>query len=449
MGIDMQRQDALLPEQIAAMRAQMAADRHLQAMRNAVARNGIEKVAVNHEGLVAMQHAFSDELPSLPVTDQMKSGRCWMFAGLNILRRAAAKRLNVEEFELSENYLTFWEKLEKANCFLDDVLTTLDEPKDSRLVTHIFTSPASDGGEWELFSNLVLKYGVVPKWTMPETHHSSDSHAMNRVLDAKLREHGLSLRAAHAAFVPPADLYARKGAMLGEIFRILTVFLGMPPALFDFEFRDKDDHFHADRGLSPQTFFARHVGFDVDAYASVVNIPTRDKPYGRTYLVAHLPVVRGGPARPYLNVDADTLRSLTLAQLQGGEGAYFGCDVVQMMDAAAGVLDETLYDLEGVFGVPFHLSKADRLDYLGEIAGGHQMVFTGVHVVDGDPVRWKVENSWGTEHGQKGYFVMSDGWFENYVYQVVVRKDHLPPELTAALSAPAQVLPPWDPMRGL
>jgi len=449
MSIDIDEEHALRPEQLSAMAAKVLEDSHLRTMRNAVAKNGILKVAEDQDILVAMRHAFSEELPSLPVTNQMKSGRCWMFAGLNALRRMAAKRLNLEEFELSQNYLTFWEKLEKANCFLDDVLGTLAEAKQSRLVTHIFTSPASDGGEWELFANLVLKYGIVPKSAMPETLHSSDSHAMNHVLDAKLRAHGLELRAAHASGVPTADLVARKEGMLGDVYRILTVFLGMPPALFDFEFRDKDDRFHADRGISPQTFFERYVAFDFDAYANVVNIPTPDKPYGRTYLVAHLPVVRGGPARPYLNVDADTLRSLTLAQLHGGEGVYFGCDVVQMMDAAAGVLDETLYDLEGVFGVPFQLSKADRLDYLGEIAGGHQMVFTGVHVVDGDPVRWKVENSWGTEHGQKGYFVMSDGWFENYVYQVVVRKDHLPPALIAALSAPAQVLPPWDPMRGL
>ncbi len=449
MSIDIDQEHALRPEMISAMAAKVLEDRHVRTMRNAVAKNGILKVAEDQDILGAMRHAFSEELPSLPVTNQMKSGRCWMFAGLNALRRTAAKRLSLEEFELSQNYLTFWEKLEKANCFLDDVLDTLEEAKQSRLVTHIFTSPASDGGEWELFANLVLKYGIVPKSAMPETLHSSDSHAMNQVLDAKLRAHGLELRAAHASGVPTTDLAARKEGMLGDVYRILTVFLGMPPALFDFEYRDKDDQFHADRGISPQTFFERYVAFDFDAYANVVNIPVPDRPFGQTYLVAHMPNVRGGPPRPYLNVDVETMRALTLAQLKDGEGVYFGCDVVQMMDREAGVLDAALYDFEAVFGMPLRLSKADRLDYCGEIAGGHQMVFTGVNVAEGRPERWKVENSWGTEHGQKGYFAMSDGWFADYVYQVVVRKDYLSPALRAALEMPPQVLPAWDPMRGL
>lgn len=225
MDIDTGRQDALLPEWIAAVKSQVAEDRHLRSMMNAVAKNGIEKVALNHDALVAMREVFSQELPSPPVTNQMKSGRCWMFAGLNVLRRAAATHLNVEEFELSQNYLTFWEKLEKANGFLGDILSTLDEPKDSRIVSWLLISPADDGGEWELFANLVLKYGAVPKWTMPETHHSSESHGMNRILNAKLREDGLRLREAHAVGVPIAELARRKDAMLGEIFRILTVFL--------------------------------------------------------------------------------------------------------------------------------------------------------------------------------------------------------------------------------
>ncbi len=449
MSIDTRRREALLPEQLAAMRAGIAADRHVLAMKNAVGKNGILKVAENQDILAATLHTFSDELPSLAVTNQMKSGRCWMFAGLNVLRRAAAKRLDLGEFELSQNYLTFWEKLEKANGFLDDVLATLDEPKDSRLVTHIFAGPAGDGGEWELFANLVLKYGVTPKAAMPETQGSSDSHAMGHVLNVKLREQGLALRAAHAAGSAGEDLFARKESMLAEIYRILTVFLGVPPTSFDFEYRDKDERFHRERSLSPQQFFERFVAFDFDAYANVVNVPTPDKPFGRPYVVANLPVVRGGPARPYLNVDAQTMRSLARSQLQDGEGVYFGCDVVQMMDGEAGVLADRLYDFASVLGMPIGLAKAERLDYLGEIAGGHQMVLTGVDLVEADPVRWKVENSWGDERGQKGYFVMSDGWFEEYVYQVVVRRDYLPADLQAALEREPQVLPPWDPMRGL
>jgi bleomycin hydrolase len=449
MGVETHEQHALLPEQIAEMRERAAGDRRLRSMMNAVTKTGIEKVALNRDAIIELHDAFSHQLPSPSVTNQMKSGRCWMFAGLNVLRRAAATRLNVEEFELSQNYLTFFEKLEKANGYLGDILATLREPKDGRLVSWLLATPVEDGGEWELFANLVLKYGVVPKWTMPETHHSSDSRTMNYVLNLKLREQGLRLREAHAAGTPITELVRRKEDMLEAIYRILTVFLGTPPATFDFEYRDKEETFHRDADLTPLTFFTNHVGFAFDAYASVVNVPTAEKPFGRTYVVSHLPVVRGGPARPYLNVDAETLRSIALAQLQSGECVYFGCDVGQMMDADAGVLDSRLYDLEGVFDMQFGLTKAERLDYGGEIAGGHQMVFTGVHVVDGKPLRWKVENSWGAELGQKGYFVMSDSWFSDYVYQVVVRSDQLSPELQAQLGATPIVLPPWDPMRGL
>lgn len=448
MSIDIEGQ-VLRPERIATLRAEAAHDRHLRAMRGAVGRLGITKVALDQERLNQVVHSFSEELPSPGVTDQMKSGRCWMFAGVNLLRRSAAHELNAKEFELSQNYLTFWEKLEKANCFLDDVLTTLDEEKDSRLLGQLFASPAGDGGEWELFANLVLKYGVVPTAAMPETHHANESQLMVTILNAKLREDGLGLRRAHRAGATRGDLLARRDRMLDEIYRMLSVFLGLPPETFDLEYRDKDDAFHREAGLSPHAFLERHVDFDPDAYVSLVNVPTADKPFGVAYLVDHLPVVRGGTPRPYLNVDAEVMRQAALRQLEAGEGVYFGCDVAQMMDIEQGILADGLYDLRAVLGVPVRESKADRLDYLGEIAGGHQMVLSGVHRVDGRPVRWKVENSWGDKHGEKGYFAMTDGWFEEYVYQVVVRKAYLDPGLLAALDRPPVHLPPWDPMRGL
>ncbi|EQD37827.1 Bleomycin hydrolase, partial [mine drainage metagenome] len=205
--------------------------------------------------------------------------------------------------------------------------------------------------------------------------------------------------------------------------------------------------FHRDPGITPRTFYERYVGLDLDAYAGVMNLPTSDKPYGRTYRTAYLPTVHGGTERPYLNIDAETMSSLALRQVLAGEGVYFSCDVVQMMDREAGILDDALYDLEGVLGVPFHLSKPDRLGYGGAIEGSHVMLLAGVHVVDGAPVRWKVENSWGEEHGKKGYFVMSDGWFRNYALGIVVRKEYLSADLRAALEEPPTVLPPWDPMQ--
>jgi len=415
---------------------------------NAVRKDGIHHVAQNQDALKAMRDTFSIEIPTMGVTHQKKSGRCWMFAGLNVLRERAAKEMGLEEFELSQAYQMFWDKFEKANFFLESILETLDETRDGRLVAWLLSHLVEDGGQWEMFVNLVEKYGVVPKWIMPETFHSSESYGMNQILEVKLREDAHILRSAHEAGRPTSDLRAQKDVMIGEIYRMLTIFLGDPPTTFDLEWRDKDKAFHAERGLTPKEFYNRHVGVDLGDYVSVINAPTDDKPYGRTFTVSYLGNVKGGRDVLYLNVDPETLRSLALRQLQDGEVVWFGCDVGKFLDRDAGVMDHTLYDYEGVLGVPFELDKAARLDY-GESVMTHAMVFTGVNLVDGHPDRWKVENSWGTEPGRKGYFVMSDPWFDEFTYQVVVKKSYLSPEHLKALEEPPIKLPPWDPMGSL
>ncbi|MDA8193885.1 MAG: C1 family peptidase [Thermaerobacter sp.] len=446
--IDMTRPSPVSAELIARFAREAGKRPEQRALRNAVVKNGIQAVALDPQTVVASAYTFSLEIPTGPITHQQQSGRCWMFAGLNVLRVKAAQAMNLKEWEFSQAYPMFWDKMEKANYFLESILETLDEPRDSRVVAWLLANLMQDGGQWDMFVNLIEKYGAVPKSVMPETFHSSQSQVMNRLLNRKLRSDAARLRERHASGVGLSAVRAEKEAMLGDIYQMLTHFLGEPPAAFDWEYRDQDDHFHAERQLTPQAFYARYVGVDLSQYVSLINAPTADKPYGRTYTVQHLGNVIGGRPVRYLNVDAGTLRRLALAQLEDGEPVWFGCDVGQLSDRDSGVMAPELYDYEGVLGVSLDMSKAEQLDY-GESLMTHAMVLTGVNLVKGQPNRWKVENSWGPDRGHQGFFVMSDQWFDRYLYQVVVHRKYLPPDLDAAWEREPLILPPWDPMGSL
>jgi bleomycin hydrolase len=439
---------AVTTDLLEALAASFHADPQRRTTMHAIRKNGVQAVALDQDRVIAQPYTFSHEIETGPITNQRRSGRCWMFAGLNTLRIAVKQRCNLKEFELSQAYQMFWDKLERANYFLESILDTLDEPRDGRLVSWLLAGPLDDGGQWDMFVNLVEKYGVVPKEVMPESFHSGESAGMNRLLVVKLREDAARLRAAAAGGAGLRELRTQKREMLAEVHRMLVQFLGEPPARFDFEYRDKDGTFHRDPALTPRAFYDRYVGVDLDAYVSLIHAPTADKPFGRTYTVRFLGNVRGGRDVLYLNAEIDVLKRAAMTQLLAGEPVWFGCDVGKMSDRDSGVMDPALFDYEGALGVPFRLDKAGRLDY-GESRMTHAMVFTGVHVVDGVPTRWKVENSWGKEPGRDGYFVMSDGWFEEFLYQVVVRRQYLPEALQAALAKPPIRLEPWDPMGAL
>ncbi|WP_051663178.1 aminopeptidase C [Alicyclobacillus macrosporangiidus] len=440
--------DAISAEMMERFKADFRSVPHRRALMNAVRKSGIQATAWNQDAMARMTYTFSNEIETGEITSQKQSGRCWMFAGLNTLRVHTMRQLNLKTFEFSQAYLMFWDKLEKANYFLENILETLDEETGSRVVAWLLSAPLNDGGQWDMFVNLVRKYGVVPKSVMPETFHSSSSGMMNRLLTLKLREHAATLRRQHQQGASLAELRAQKQAMLNEIHRMLCIFLGEPPERFDFEYRDKDNQFRRDAGLTPHQFLERYVPVDLDEYVSVIHAPTADKPFGKMYTVKYLGNVKGGRDVLYVNVDIETLKQAALRQLLDGEPVWFGCDVGKMYDRDTGILDTSLYDYAAALDVDFQLSKADRLDY-GESLMTHAMVFTGVNVADGRPNRWKVENSWGKEPGQDGYFVMSDAWFDEFLYQVVVKKKYLPEEVRAVLKEEPVVLPPWDPMGSL
>ena len=431
------------PELLTSFEKDFAGDPINSIRMHAVVKHGVSDAAENHMEDVENPMIFSIELESGKITDQHASGRCWLFAGLNTMRYEIMQKLNLKTFELSQNYQMFFDKLEKANYFLESILKTCDEPLDSRLVNFLLQNPMQDGGQWDMFAALVDKYGCVPKYVMPETYHSSTTADMVRLLTVKLREDALILREA------AGDKKALKEQMLGEIYRMLVICLGEPPKTFDFEYRDKDKNFHRDCGLTPRAFYEKYVGQAMDDYVSVINAPTSDKPYGRTYTVDYLGNVAGGRAVKYLNLQSSELKALAIAQLKDGNPVWFGCDVGKMQMRKRGIMGMKTFDYENLLGVSFGMDKAQRLD-TGESMLTHAMVFLGVNLDEnGKPNRWKVENSWSDERGQEGYYIMTDEWFDQFNYQVVVNKKYMTDEQRAAYDQDPIVLKPWDPMGSL
>lgn len=416
---------------------------------NAVVKSGIQAATSSYDLQRRMRYGFSLELETGKLTNQKSSGRCWMFASLNTMRVEVMKKLNLETFELSQNYPLFWDKLEKSNFFLESILDTLDEPLNGRLVSWLLSAPLGDGGQWDMFANLVAKYGVVPKEMMPETFHSSATGVMNKYLTLKLREFACTLREGYAAGKTRDELAAQKEDMLYTIYRMLCTCLGKPPREVMLEVRDKDDMFHRVGPMTPQAFFKEYVGFNLDDYVSLINAPTADKPYGRTYTVKFLGNVKEGRPVCYLNLPVEELKAAAIRQLKDGKVVWFGCDVGQRLDGEWGSMDLESFDLEPALGTPFPMTKAQRLDY-GESVMTHAMVFSGVNLDENDrPNRWKVQNSWGEERGNKGWYLMSDDWFSEYTYQVLINKKYLTAEQLAALDQAPIELEPWDPMGSL
>lgn len=420
-----------------------------RVLERTVTENGILASSRDQRAKVNTTPVFSIDLDTGKVTNQKQSGRCWMFAALNTLRHDLRLRYGLaDDFELSQNYTFFWDKLEKSNYFYENILKTADLPTSDRKVSWLLATPQQDGGQWDMIMGLIEKYGVVPKSAMPETHNSSASSEFNSVLNLKLRKDAVELRELVASGASEAELEARKEKMLTEVYRMAAYSFGEPPATFDFEYRDKDKNYHRDANLTPKEFFDKYLGWNTKDYISVINGPTADKPFNHMYTVEMLGNVVNGREVRHLNVDMDTFKKLAIKQLEAGESVWFGCDVGQSSDRKAGIMDTELYHRDQLFDVDLAMSKGERLDY-GESLMTHAMVLTGVDLVDGEPKKWKVENSWGDKVGTNGFFVMTDDWMNEYCYQIVINKNFLPDELKEVLHEEPKILAPWDPMGSL
>ncbi len=419
------------------------------AMENAISHNGLLTSLEKRSAAVENIPVFSLDLTKDKVSDQKASGRCWMFAALNTFRHKMIANFQLEDFELSQAHTFFWDKYEKSNWFLEQVIATADQELTSRKVKFLLDTPQQDGGQWDMVVSLFEKYGVVPKSVYPESISSSNSRELNQILNKLLRQDAQILRELRAEGAESAELQAKKEELLQEVFNFLAMNLGLPPRQFDFAYRDKDNHFHSESGLTPLTFYQKYVDLKLDDYVSIINAPTADKPYGRSYTVEMLGNVVGSKPVRYLNVEMDRLKELAIAQMQAGETVWFGSDVGQSSNRKAGVMAEGMHDFTASMDIRLTQDKAGRLDY-SESLMTHAMVLTGVDLDEnGKAKKWKVENSWGEKVGNKGYFVASDAWMDEYTYQIVVRKEFLTAEELAAYEAEPLVLAPWDPMGAL
>ena len=419
------------------------------AMENAISHNGLLSSLEKRSAAVENTPIFSLDLTKDKVSDQKASGRCWMFAALNTFRHKMIAGFQLEDFELSQAHTFFWDKYEKSNWFLEQVIATADQELTSRKVKFLLDTPQQDGGQWDMVVALFEKYGVVPKSVFPESISSSNSRELNQILNKLLRQDAQILRELVAEGANSAELQAKKEELLQEVFNFLAMNLGLPPRQFDFSYRDKDNHFHSESGLTPLTFYQKYVDLKLDDYVSIINAPTADKPYGRSYTVEMLGNVVGSKPVRYLNVEMDRLKELAITQMKAGETVWFGSDVGQSSNRKAGVMAEGMHDFTASMDIRLTQNKAGRLDY-SESLMTHAMVLTGVDLDEnGKAKKWKVENSWGEKVGNKGYFVASDAWMDEYTYQIVVRKEFLTAAELAAYEAEPIVLAPWDPMGAL
>ena len=433
--------------QIEEFRKSFDSDPSATVAQNAVSNADLSTLALRRDLVQNMDFSFSTKLDEWSATNQRRSGRCWLFATLNLFRVGAMKKMNVKNFEFSQAHIHFWDKLERANHFLEAILETSDRPVDDRTIHFLLSDPIGDGGQWNMATNLIRKHGLVPMSAYPESHSSSSTRSMNTVLKDILRTTASEIRGILDDGGSKNEARKHKEERMKEIWRVLCIHLGTPPEKFDWQWRDKDKEFHRKGTMTPLEFVDEYVEVDWEDYICIVNDPRNE--YYRTYTVDFLQNVAGGPPVVYLNVPSDEMKDITQRLLEDGIPVWMGCDVGKNMARKRGLWDAELYDLKGLYGIQFGMEKADRLRF-GQTMMTHAMLFTGVDVVDGKPRRWRVENSWGSEDsGEKGFYTMNDNWYDEHMFEIAAPRDYLTDEMKSGLEGDPIVLPAWDPMGSL
>lgn len=425
-------------------------DRANRVAQRAAVNNGLVEASVDRVEDERNRHTFNIELKEKEIRNQKQSGRCWMFAALNLMEYKLCRKYNLKGFELSKNYTLFFDKLERCNYFLDSIIRTLDEDLDGRLVSHILTDPMGDGGQWDMIKNIIKKCGLVPSYAMKESVNSSATANLNNCLTKILRMYAKNLRDSYKEEKDLEKLKKMQEEYMKKIFDVLSISLGTPPEKFDFEVRNEDEEFISDKNLTPQEFLKKHVEVNLDDYISLINAPTKDKPYFKSYTVDFLGNVMELDKVRYVNVPVEVMKDGILKQLKDGEPVWFGCDVAQFFYRKGANLDLSTLKIFDLLNVEYDLSKEERLDYKESLMT-HAMVFVGCDYDEENKKinRYKVENSWGKDAGDRGYLVMSDEWFDEYMYQALINKKYLDEKVIKAYSEEPIHLKPWDPMGSL
>ena len=416
-------------------------------IRHALVKNSLLTVASSQDEIKEMDFNFDINIKTLPAANQKASGRCWLFAATNVCREVIAKKLNLANFELSQSYLAFYDRLEKSNYLLEAVSELLDKEYDDRTLAFLLQNGVGDGGQWDMLVSLANKYGLCPKNVYPETNTSSATRETAQLINFTIRKFASDAKALYQTKGLEA-VRKEKEEVLNKIYFLLVNAYGLPPEKFDFEYTDKDGDYHLEKGFDALSFKEKYLGDSLNDYVSLINAPTKDKAFGKTYTVQYLGNVVGGKQVTHLNVTMDRMKELILKQLRDDRIVWFGSDVGFYGDREEGVWDDTRFDLNTPFGLDLKMNKGESLDYHASQMN-HAMCITGVSFKEGIPSKWKIENSWGKDRAKDGYYIMSKSWFDQFVYQAVVDKKYLNEEELKALQGEPVVLKPWDPMGSL
>ncbi|XP_069471358.1 bleomycin hydrolase [Ambystoma mexicanum] len=426
--------------------------------QNVASSNDPLEMCVHRQTIQDTVHVFQHSVPAegKPITNQKNSGRCWIFSCLNVMRLPFMKKFNIEEFEFSQSYLCFWDKVERCHYFLNAFIETArrKEPVDGRLMQFLLSNPSNDGGQWDMLVNLIEKHGVIPKRCFPESHSSEATRRMNDILNHKMREYCLRLRNMVSSGSTKDELSEAVDTMTEEVFRVVSICLGSPPETITWEFRDKEKAYHKIGPITPQLFYKDHVKplFNMEDKICLVNDPRPAHEYGKLYQVEFLGNMVGGRKTLYNNQPIETLKKASATSIKDGEAVWFGCDVGKHFHGKLGINDMNVFNHELLFGLSVkHLNKAERLIF-GDSLMTHAMALTAVtekEAEEGAFEKWRVENSWGDDRGNKGYLIMTDEWFSEYVYEVVVDKKYLSEDVLEVLKQEPIILPAWDPMGAL
>lgn len=445
-GLQAQQQGGISEDMLREIRKAYKGTAADKALLNAITANDIRVLALNHENAADFDTYFSDKVLSRGITDQKSSGRCWLFTGLNVMRAKMIAKYDLPSLEFSQSYGFFWDQLEKSNLFLQGIIDTADRPMDDRMVEHLFKNPLSDGGQFTGVMDIVMKYGVVPKGVMPETFSSENTAQMANFIKLKLREFGLQLRDQAAKGAKAKQLEQSKTEMLGTIYRMLVLTLGEPVTEFQWVMRDADGKPRGEmKTYTPQSFFKEFINEDyVNDYIMVMNDPSR--PYWKVYEIDYDRHAYDGHNWLYVNLPMDEIKPMAIASIKDSTMMYFSCDVGKFLNQKRGLLDLRNYDYDSLFGTTFGMDKKQRIQTFAS-GSTHAMTLMAVDLdANGKPKKWMVENSWG-QVGYKGHLIMTDQWFDEYMFRLAVNKKYVPAKVLELLEKEKPVrLPAWDPM---